>query len=266
VLKQLRTRGFLDRPALYKVSDEVSIEVPISRLTNCWDQQDIDDYEKELFKGLSGLVGNLQSPVTVIDAGADIGIFSLKVTGCCSSVGRIIAFEPNHESHYWLKRNLDRLPFPTLALPNAVSDFDGRGTLRFPDYDPESAHACYLEQSPNGPIEVITIDSVNPPAAHDLILKLDLEGGEAAALRGAVLTIRQARTAVVVLEAHPLVVERTGIDPVEPLRFLSSIREFQFIAGETGQPVTVDRPVFEQLPRRIYNIIGRTSNRSGAQI
>jgi len=262
VLTQLRERGFLDHPVYYQLSENVGIEVPISRYTSCWDREDLDQYEQDLFQSVFRLAERLQSPVTLIDAGADIGVFSLKVASHCPSVRQIIAFEPNRESHTWLKRNLDRLPYPAQALAKAVSDFEGRGALRFPNYDPESAHACYLEASPDGPIEVVTIDSVNSPTSppHDLILKLDLEGAEPAALRGAVRTIREARNAIVVLEAHPEVVKRTGIDPVESLRFLSSIRKFQFSAGETGQTVVVDQPVFEQLPGgRIYNIIGRTN-------
>jgi FkbM family methyltransferase len=262
VLKQLRERGFLDKPAFYPLSGGISIEVPISRFTNCWDQEDVDGYEQEFIETLCRFVRQLQPPVTLIDAGADIGVLSLKVASKCSSVERIIAFEPNAESYPWLKRNLDRLPYPALALANAVSDFEGRGALTYPNYDPESAHACYLEPSPDGPIEVVTIDSVHSPSAmeHDLVLKLDLEGGEPAALRGAVRTLREARNVVVALEAHPSVVKRTGVDPVESLRFLRSIREFQFVAGETRETVTVDRPVFEQIPPdRIYNIIGRTS-------
>lgn len=266
VMEQLRRRGFLDQPVFYPLSAGIGIEVPISRFSNSWDQKDIDEYEEDLFRGLFAIAGRLRAPVTLIDAGADIGVFSLKVASRCPAVSRIIAFEPNSDAHPWLKRNLDRLPYPTLALAKAASDFEGRGALRFPHYDPESAHACYLEQASDGPIDVVTIDSLDSSSgeAHDLILKLDLEGGEPAALRGAVNTIRQARNAVVVLEAHPEVVKRTGIEPVESLRFLNSIRNFQFVVGETGQPLTVDSPVFEQLvPDRIYNIIGSSISNIG---
>ena len=262
----LSDKGWFGTPAFYRLSDTVGIEVPISRYSSSWDQEDVDCYEEDLLRSLLQAAERLQAPVILIDAGADIGIFSLKIASRCSSVERIIAFEPNSESYVWLKRNLDRLPYPTVALCKAVSDFEGRGELRFPAYDPASDHACYLEQSASGPIEVVTIDSVNSgETPHDLVLKLDLEGGEPAALRGALASIRKARNAIVVLEAHPAVVERIGIDPVESLRVLAATRRFSFLVGETGQSISIDRPVFEQISRnRILNIIGITPGASAA--
>jgi hypothetical protein len=57
------------------------------------------------------------------------------------------------------------------------------------------------------------------------------------------------------MEAHPLVARRTGIDPIEYLRLLSTWRSFIFIAAENGASLDIKFPVFDQLPRKIHNII-----------
>ena len=259
LLEGLRSKGLLNRPAFYQLSDSVGIEVPIARVSNCWDQADLDGYDEELFKNLALLSKRFSPPIVVIDGGADIGLFSLKFASCCPAIQRIIAFEPNGEACPWLKRNLDRLPFPAASWNKALSNFEGRGVLRFPDYDAASEHARYLEQSSDGPIDVTTVDSLDLPAASNLILKLDVEGAELPALQGAKNTLARVTGALVVMEAHPAVVRRTGIDPLECLKFLSSLRTFRFLVGEDNRALSPDRPVFAQLAQdKVHTIIAET--------
>lgn len=178
---------------------------------------------------------------------------------------RIIAFEPNNEAFPWLKHNLDRLKIPVQAINAAVADFEGKGHLVAPDakWTPgmETNHTQYfLEAAPNGPIEVTSIDCIPTHITGNLALKLDLEGGELAALRGASRTISEATNVVVAIEAHPAVAARTGKDPAECLQFLASLRPFQFSVSETGLPLDPSQPVFAQIaPEQVYNILGVTS-------
>jgi hypothetical protein len=117
----------------------------------------------------------------------------------------------------------------------------------------------FLQPAVDGPITVTTIDSLADKISENLALKLDLEGGELAALRGASRTISEAANVVVAIEAHPDVTARTGIDPVECLRFLASLRPFRFSVSETGFPLDPAIPVFEQIaPDQVYNIIAAT--------
>jgi hypothetical protein len=60
---------------------------------------------------------------------------------------------------------------------------------------------------------------------------------------------------VLAMEAHPLVNRRTGVDPVECLRLLSSWRAFTFIAAESGASLDIRTPVLDQLPQEIHNSI-----------
>jgi FkbM family methyltransferase len=261
LLNALKSLGLLDRPVNFRLSDSMKILVPIARIP--WDDFNLAHYESTLMEALGRRIAPLPAPVTLIDGGADIGLFSLRTLMLCPAIRRIIAFEPNPEGFLWLQENLGRLPVSAEAVPKALSDFEGSGRLEAPSSEieelagfPMDHTAYFLVPSPHGSIPVTTVDSLSLPPNGSLILKLDIEGGEWAALRGAIHTIKSASNVVVVIEAHPLVSRRIGIDPVECMRLLASLRHFSFVASETGVQIDIDRPVFDQLPpTRIYNII-----------
>jgi hypothetical protein len=71
-------------------------------------------------------------------------------------------------------------------------------------------------------------------------------------LHGARETLTAAHRAIVVVEAHPHVALRTGIDPIEPLRFLAGLRAFEFTVSERPDVrLDLKRPFFEQLGARM---------------
>lgn len=252
--------GMLDRPILYPINDSIKIGVPVSRIR--LDEVDLAQYEVGFIKKLAEITTSLHVPMTLVDGGADIGIFSLKLLSLCPCLQRIVAFEPNYLSYLDLKANLDRLPVAVQAIPKALADFEGFGDLEMPPANiaefSELAldHASrFITSSPSGLISVTTIDLSVAAPRENIVIKLDIEGGELAALRGAAHTVQSASNIIVAIEAHPLVTKRTGIDPVECLRLLSTWRNFSFIVAETGVPVNIKLPVFSQLPPQIYNLI-----------
>ncbi len=242
--------GMLDRPALLAISDSLQIEFPLARTP--WDQRDLDNYEIEYIASFAALAQKLPSPVTFIDVGADIGIFALKMFAKCPGIQRMITFEPNPEGYSWLLRNLARLPLPAEAVCLGVADFEGGARLVTPEGGDYAAN--YLQRSNEGPIRVTTLDAYQIRGAN-VCLKIDVEGGEAAVLRGAAQTIQSAKSVVIGLEAHPKVCKRTGSDPVECLRLLQSWHPFEVVVSETGVSLDSSRPVFEQIePNQIYNL------------
>jgi FkbM family methyltransferase len=260
--KLLDSMGALERPAEFQLERGLKITVPLAR--SRYDQVDIDTYDHDLMAHLAGAIQTLTAPVTLYDVGADIGLFSLKLAAKSPAISDIHAFEPNGDGFPWLKRNLAALPASIrgTAYQTALADYEGHGQLEAPDprFTPgmEANHTqFFLRPAPGGPIPVSRLDTCAAGSTtRSVVIKIDVEGGELAVLQGAQRTIANSAQVIVVLEAHPAVIERTGVDAVECLRFLESIRQFRFQVGETSAELTAASPVFRQInPDRVYNLI-----------
>lgn len=260
LLRVLARSGRLDTPVKFPLSASVSVIVPIAR--NQYDRVDLDEYETRFLTRMRHELEGFSGSVTLIDVGADIGLFTMKLAATVPRIDRIVALEPNVDGFLWLQRNLGQLKVPTQTINSAVADFVGAGRLFAPERPPhpndQANHTqLYLVRDSAGPISVTSLDALEPSIhGETVVLKVDVEGGELAVLRGCKRTMRQARSVIVGIEAHPEVFSRTGTDPIECLRFLSRIRQFRFLVAETGTKITTALPFFEQVPAdRVYNMI-----------
>jgi FkbM family methyltransferase len=213
--------------------------------------EDVVHYESALIDLFCSRISPMKDAV-LFDCGADIGIFSSAVCARSGAISSVIAFEPNGDAFPYLERNMAALPVSAQALGCAVANFVGTGKLESPGYDRDYT-ARFLVPG-DGPISVATIDTFRN-FGRSIAIKIDVEGGEIDVLRGASETIRSAGTCVIAIEAHPQVAGRTGLDPVECLRYLESIRPFQFSVAETGESVSTDGPVLKPGQREVHNIV-----------
>jgi FkbM family methyltransferase len=243
--------GMLNVVAQYQLGRGVGFDVPLFRADTCWDQRDIEDYEKRLIHWFCRLLEPLFD-VVLFDCGADIGTFSALVCSQTSRVTRVIAFEPNPDVAGFMKRNLSQLQIPWEAITKAVGCFKGTGRLEVPDYD-KSDHARFLVPG-DGPLEVVTIDSIGVRGG-DVAIKIDVEGGELEVLKGARETIASARKCVITVEANPRVAMRTKRDPVECLRFLLSLRPFNFVIAETEESPLTSSPIIKDGQKAARNVV-----------
>jgi FkbM family methyltransferase len=245
--------GRLDKIAQYQLG-HVKFGVPVARIP--WDFSDVANYEEKLIVVFCQAIAPLQN-ATLFDCGADIGTFSVKVCSRLNCIRRIVAFEPNGDTHEFLEPNLSNLAIPYQIISKAVSNFVGCGRLERP---PENLtdHARYLIPGA-GSLEVTTIDNMNIRGG-DLAFKFDIEGGELEAIKGAEATIASARQCVITLEAHPAVAKRIGRDPGEALRFLESVRPFHFLVAETGQRPPTDDLILGKAQTEIWNVVAWTGD------
>jgi len=251
ILDQL---GLLNVVVQYQLGRGVSFSVPLFRADTCWDRRDIENYESRLIHSFCHVLEPL-SDVVLFDCGADIGTFSALVCSRTSRVARVIAFEPNPDVAGFLERNLSQLRVPSEAITKAVGCCTGTGRLEVPDYD-KSDHGRFLVPG-DGPLEIVTVDSFGVRGGN-VAIKIDVEGGELDALKGASETISSARKCVITVEAHPRVAKRTQRDPVECLRFLRSLRPFNFVIAETSESPLMSSPVIKKGQKAGSNVIGWT--------
>lgn len=152
---------------------------------------------------------------TVVDVGACIGdttiCYARATAG--SQWARVIAFEPNPIAFECLKRNM--AGFKHVQCINAgLSDQAGEMEM---DAAPNIG-ASYLR--PGSGIKIIALDSLALPFLN--FLKIDVEGLEVQALRGATHTIRRCRP-VMWIEVNEGALVRSGTTPQELKEIILSL-------------------------------------------
>lgn len=220
-------------------------------------------YNFSLYEGLreinfaNVIYRTLGEESTLIDCGAAFGQISCRLAKLCPNITNIISIEPNNDNGDVLRENLGLLNNKTTHLiDSAVSNFTGKGELCFPrgKFD---LHAAYLRKAENGGVDVLRIDDLAPLIKGDIALKLDIEGGEIAAIEGAVQTISNAINICFFIEIHPEVLERTKHKAEDVLMAVSSIRNTKWIlADDPLMEIDPNKPFFDQVEMRIYDVIG----------
>jgi FkbM family methyltransferase len=254
-------RGWLNCVVEYELSKGVKLDVPLWRRENQWALPDLRAYEQKLVQALAlfsniGRAFNDKSyPAYWIDVGADIGALSALIAATARPFAQAILLEPNSVAFEFLEHNAAKLPFPARAIRAAAADFTGKGTLAHSPTDP-SDHSRFLAPAADGDLEVIRIDDLGLPTGGSVVMKVDVEGGELAVLRGTERTLRSAANWCVAFEAHRDVCQRTGIDPCECIRFLASLGNVDVRVAECRE-IALDsaQPYFEQVGEKITNVV-----------
>jgi len=172
-----------------------------------------------------------------IDGGANIGLFTVLAASRVGSSGHVIACEPSPATMTLLRTNVARNGFKHVDL-REVALAEAPGRLELEVFDPGSGYSSFAPaDSGSGTrveVEGTTLDDI---AGEELervkLVKLDVEGAELRALRGAEQLIARARPDFIVeLESEHL--QRQGAS-VEAVRALFADAGYVgFAIGEYG--------------------------------
>lgn len=184
----------------------------------------------------SALLGALEPGCTFVDGGAHLGLYSLLAARAGAAV---IAVEPDPYNRAALKLNVAGAGVAVVG--RALSDADGVTTFHPSASTTGSSLLPRTDIRMRRPVavETTTVDALL--AGRDLellVLKLDVEGAEAAALAGARESLRRAARAVVFAEVNPRALASVGAGPaaiVEPLQALGFSLRFAGRSGELGE-------------------------------
>jgi FkbM family methyltransferase len=181
------------------------------------------------------LIQNLVKPGnTVMDIGAHIGYYTLLLSELVGKEGRVYAFEPDAENFRLLEKNVRENGCNNVILVNdAISDHTGKLTL----YSGEGGSANPTVGSTKGGVAT----EVHCIALDDFVgnfvdfIKMDIEGGEVAALRGMKKLIESNPWVKIITEFYPEGLERAGTCGMDLVIFLLA-RGFRLykINEETG--------------------------------
>ncbi len=182
-------------------------------------------YEPETYR----LFKEIITPgMTVVDIGAHIGYFTRLFSKLAGTRGTVLAFEADPTNYALLSHNTRRCS-NVLAVQVAITD--NIGIIDFYHYDDKSGAHSTL---PNVPLEYekrklavisTTLDAYLREKGISQVdaIKMDIEGGEGAALKGMTHALKSAR--LLVTEFAPAWIEAAGS---APLAFLQGIERHGF--------------------------------------
>jgi FkbM family methyltransferase len=172
-----------------------------------------------------------------LDAGAHAGVLSLAASRWVGGAGNVCAFEPSEREY---RRLLDTLDLSRVSnvtpVHAAVGAAPGHGSLRVADASYSGLNTlgdrfAYggISEAGRETVEIVTIDDYvrQHSIARVDAIKLDVEGGEVAALAGASEVLRRSRP-VLVLELNAAALDGSGATPahVEETLLAADYRAF----------------------------------------
>lgn len=169
-----------------------------------------DRGERQLLKRI------LSEGAVVVDAGANIGIYSQFLSRCVGPTGVVHSFEPSPE-------NFKRLQSATRKLANvrlsqaAVGECSGRSKLYVSD-KLNVDHRTYTSEGDSRravPIDIIALDDYFRPGQGVDLIKMDIQGYELHALRGANRVLADNPSAKLLLEFWPYGLKQAGANWIE---------------------------------------------------
>lgn len=160
--------------------------------------------------------------MTVLDVGANIGIYTEFLAKLVGPSGRVVAFEPEQQ-------NVTRLRIATRTYEQvevvqaAVSDVSGSLKLYIAN-DLNVDHRVYApdEKRPCVEVRALAIDDFVPVGDHVDVIKMDIQGAELAALRGA-RRLLSSDSPALLLEYWPYGLRAAGEEPEALLAELKSL-------------------------------------------
>jgi FkbM family methyltransferase len=204
----------------------------------------------------------LQPGDTVIDGGANVGLYTVLAARRVGAAGRVVACEPSPTTMDLLRRNVRRNGFDwVIPREVALAEAPGRLTLRM--FEPGSGYTSFAPADATSAtaaeVVVTTLDELADEIPRPVsLVKLDVEGAELRALRGATRLLDEARPDFIV-ELEPEHLERQGSSVAALQELFEAVG---YVAYLIGDGLTRVRGSWER-PAGDPNILVRPRERSG---
>jgi FkbM family methyltransferase len=191
----------------------------------------------------------LKNGSVFIDAGANMGYSSLLMANVVGETGHVYALEPSKRDYKRLEDNieLNGLSGTVSHYPYALADVKGSATLQVAGEERNALNTLGSEFSVKG-VEKISSETVNTITLDEFIeeeeirkvdvLKLDIEGSEFNALKGAMKTIQEHKPAIM-LGVNITSLESCGADLIRIEKLLRELGYYIYKLVE--MPFTLEK-------------------------
>ncbi len=187
-----------------------------------------------------------------IDVGSYHGWYALAASAVVGKSGLVLAFEPNSYAYSLLVRNVALSGRQNVRAFNlALSSTSGRVWLyKGPGDECSSALAFVPGGNDREQVDARRLDDILAELGIGSVtlMKLDVEGSEAAVLRGALSVLSQSRP-ILVFELYPVVTQRLGVSPRGAWDLLASIGYAFF---RVSNRVLCPLPAFPMVPEGTF--------------
>ena len=171
----------------------------------------------------------------VVDAGANIGIYSEFLSRCVGPNGVVHSFEPSPDNFIRLRSATRKLPNVNLS-PAAVGERSGETMLYISD-KLNVDHRAYMTDGNARPalqIRMVALDDYFKPGQRVDLLKLDIQGYELHALQGATRIVNQNPEIKLLLEFWPYGLKQAGVSWGELIEMLGGFAMNVMFIGADG--------------------------------
>jgi FkbM family methyltransferase len=166
------------------------------------------------------VAGQIQVGTTVVDVGANVGLYTWLASRCVGPQGKVIALEPSLSNWQALSRAKQVNGWSNVEIHRvAAADRSGHMYLEQSSYNSGNNALAETSTAGSDAVEVIRLDDLLAGRKVDFI-KIDVQGWEAAVLKGAGQTLSQNRPLCVRIEIWPTGLRRAGSSPDEVVALL----------------------------------------------
>ena len=201
----------------------------------------------------------LKSGMISVDAGANIGYFTLLMARLVGPSGQVHAFEPGKENVALLKKNVKLNSYDSVTVNNsAVSSKSGSLIFYLSDTNPQD-HRIIKDTSEDRKsysVKAITLDNYFGSKKVDFI-KMDIQGAELLALEGSHKILSKYHP-ILVIEYWPYGILQAGRKPEELFSILEKYHySLKLINQKNGSLTKIDKKKLLSVrsPLDIFNFL-----------
>ncbi len=179
---------------------------------------------------------HLKPGMTFVDAGANIGFFTMMAASLVQEEGQVFAFEPNPDNCELIRKSIEKNHFNNVRVyQNAIAEAKQTFDFSVDISNGRILHESYTDSGlANYEVQAITLDEILADLSQLDLIKMDIEGAEPRAWQGMIETIKKHRP-IVIFEFSPSAIQLTS--QVQPEGFLATIQQNYdlFILHDSGK-------------------------------